>query len=141
MKVARGSFPFYTSGGVSIIAIEDIVTSILAAWEKGRTGERYILSGENITIKTLFEIIAAEAGVKPPRIYLPNPIVHALGKLGDALESIGKKGPINTENAWTSTLFHWFDSSKAQRELGLKPRPAQQAIAASVQWMKDNHVI
>lgn len=92
VKVAKGKFPFYTSGGVSIISVEEIVSGVLAAWEKGRTGERYILSGENITIKELFQIIASEAGVKPPGVYLPNPVVHALGKLGDALEAIGKKG-------------------------------------------------
>ncbi|MCC7403453.1 MAG: SDR family oxidoreductase [Bdellovibrionales bacterium] len=141
IKVAQGKFPFYTSGGVNVIAVEDVIAGILAAWEKGQRGERYILAGENLTIKDLFAMIAAEAGVNPPGIYLPNFAVHTLGKIGDGLEAIGRKGPINSENAWTSTLYHWFDSSKAQRSLGLKPRPARQAIAASVRWMKENHVI
>ena len=141
VKVARGKFPFYTSGGASIVAIEDVIAGIMAAWEKGKTGERYILSGENISIKDFFGYIAAEAGVKPPPVYLPNPVVHTIGKVGDLLEKIGKKGPLNSETAWTATLYHWFDSSKAQNELGLQMRPARESIAASVQWMKDNHVI
>ena len=141
VNIAKGKLPFYTSGGVSVIAVEDVIEGTLAAWERGRIGERYILSGENITIKDLFRAIATEAGVKPPSIYLPNLVIHAIGKVGDLMESRGKKGAINSENAWTATLYHWFDSSKAQQELGLKITPAQQAIAASVQWMKENHVI
>lgn len=138
LKVARGQFPFYTSGGVSIVSVHDVVAAILRARDVGRIGERYILSGDNITIHQLFDKIAAIAGVKPPSIYLPNTIVHGLGKMGDLLESVGRKGPINSENAWTSTLYHWFDHSKAKRELGFNPRPADEPLRESVEWMKNN---
>ena len=138
LKVAKGKFPFYTSGGVNVIHVDDVVNAMFKAWESGKSGERYILAGENITIKELFKTIAKAAGVPAPYIYLPNPVVHLIGKVGDALEAKGKKGPINSENAWTSTMFHWFDSTKAQRELGLKPRPAKEAIQDSVKWIKDN---
>lgn len=138
VKVASGKFPFYTSGGASIVSVHDVVAAILRAREVGRIGERYILSGENMTIKELFEKIAALGGVRPPSIHLPNPVVHALGKFGDFMESIGRKGPINSENAWTSTLYHWFDHSKATRELGFNPRPASEPLQQSVQWMREN---
>ena len=120
------------------MSVHDVVAAILRARETGRNGERYILAGENITIQDLFQRIAKIAGVKPPAIYLPNPIVRALGKVGDIMESVGKKGPINTENAWTSTLFHWFDHAKAARELGFKPRPADEPLRESVEWMREN---
>ena len=61
-----------------------------------------------------------------------------MGKIGDTLEKFGKKGPLNSETAWTSTLYHWFDNSKAQRELGLRFKPASYALEQSVRWMKDN---
>lgn len=141
LKVARGKFPFYSPGGVSIVAVEDVIEAIMAVWRKGKPAERYIVSGENLLIKDAFEMIAKEAGVKPPHIALPRPAIFALGKVGDFLESIGKKGPINSENAWTSVLYHWFDNSKAKRELGLNPKPAAYAIAQSVKWMKDNGLI
>jgi dihydroflavonol-4-reductase len=141
LKVARGRFPFYTSGGVNVVAVEDVVDCIVQAWKTGHTGERYIVAGENILIRDLFRMIAEEAGVRPPNILLPTPIVHMLGHVGDALEKIGKKGPLNSENAWTSTLYHWFDSGKAQRELGLKPKPARHAIHGSVQWIKDHGLL
>lgn len=141
VKVAQGRMPFYTHGGVSVIGIEELVEGVLAAAAKGRTGERYILSGENITIQKLFELIAQAANVSAPQIGLPNFLVHGLGQMGEVLERFGKKGPISRENAWTSTLFHWFDSQKAQKELGLKLRPAAHSIEQSVKWMKDHKII
>ncbi len=141
VKVARGKFPFYTSGGVNIIHIDDAVDALYRAWEVGRSGERYILCGENITIKELFMTIANAAGVSAPKIYLPNAVVLGIGKVGDWLEKNGRKGPINTENAWASILYHWFDNAKAKRELGLKTRPAADAILSSVNWMKNNGIL
>ena len=138
VKVAKGKFPFYPPGGVNVVSVEDVVDAIIAAWKKGRTGERYIVSNENLLIREVFEMIAGVSGVKPPSIGLPRPAIFAIGKVGDALEKIGKKGPLNTENAWTSVLYHWFDSSKAQKELGLKLRPASYAIEQSVRWMMDH---
>lgn len=137
LKVAKGKFPFYPPGGVNVVSVEDVIDCIVAAWRKGRSGERYIVSGENLYIKDVFEIIAREAGVNPPSIALPRAAIFAIGRTGDLLERLGKKGPLNTENAWTSVLYHWFDSTKAQNELGLKPKSAQYAISQSVRWIKE----
>ncbi|MCB9025683.1 MAG: NAD-dependent epimerase/dehydratase family protein [Bdellovibrionaceae bacterium] len=141
IKVAQGKMPFYTSGGVNVININDLINASYTAFKIGKTGERYILGGENITIKTLFELIAEAAGVPAPKIYLPNPVIQAIGFLGDGLAKIGKKGPLNSESAWTARLFHWFDSSKAQNELGLKITPAKESIKRSVNWMRENNII
>ncbi len=141
LKVARGKMPFYTGGGVNVVSVEDVIECLMACWKKGRAGERYIVAGENILIKDLFQKIAKASGVKPPSVYLPTPAVKVLGAAGDLLEKIGKKGPLNSETAWTSTLYHWFDSSKAQREFGIKFKPADYGIEASVKWMKANGYI
>ncbi|MFN8791177.1 MAG: NAD-dependent epimerase/dehydratase family protein [Bdellovibrionales bacterium] len=141
LKVAQGRFPFYTSGGVSVVAVEDVIEGILQAWNKGRTGERYILSGENWTIHELFSAIAREAGVPAPRFLLPSFLLHSVGFIGDQMSRLGLKGGLSRENAWTSTMYHWFDNSKARRELGFNPRPANEAIRNSVQWMKDSGLL
>lgn len=141
LKVAQGKFPFYTSGGVSIVSVHDVIEAILTAREKGRNGERYILSGENLTIKDTFARIAELGGAKPPGIYLPNLAVKAIGKMGDLLENMGRKGPLNSENAWTAILHHWFDNSKAKAELNFNPRPAQAALKESVDWMKQQGLL
>jgi dihydroflavonol-4-reductase len=141
VKVAQGRFPFYTSGGVSVVDVDDVTDGILAGWRKGRTGERYILSGDNITIKSLFEMISSSAGAPRPKYLLPTPLLHGVGIWGDLLETLGLKSSVSRENAWTATLFHWFDHSKATRELDFKPRPAGESIEKSVTWMKENGYI
>jgi dihydroflavonol-4-reductase len=141
LKVAKGSFPFYTAGGASIISIENLINATIQALEVGRSGERYILSGENITIEDLFKTVAQVAGVNPPGFYLPNLAVKALGFLGDSLEKLGTKGPINSENAKIATLYHWFDSTKAQKELNLSTTSAKEAIGNSVNWAKQRGLL
>ena len=138
LKVAQGRFPLYPPGGVSIVSVDDAIDAIIAVWQKGQPAERYIVSGENLLLKDVFEQIAAISGVKPPAYPLPRSAIFALGKIGDTLEKFGKKGPLNSETAWTSTLYHWFDNAKAKRELGLKFKPASYALEQSVRWMKDN---
>jgi dihydroflavonol-4-reductase len=141
LKVARGEFPFYTSGGVSVAHIDDVVKATIRASEVGRTGERYILSGENLTLKAVFHQIAELAGAQPPKIYLPNSAVRALSAVSSVLERFGKKGPVASETAIASTLFHWYDHSKASRELGFQPRSARDALADSVEYMRTNGML
>lgn len=141
VKVAQGRFPFYTAGGVSVVHVDRCVDGIIAGWEKGRTGERYILSGENVTIYDLFAEIARAAGVEPPRYKLPSMLLHLMGFVGDTLTAMGRDTSLSRENAWTATLYHWFDSSKAQRELGFNPGSAKEAIGESVRWMKDHGLL
>jgi dihydroflavonol-4-reductase len=137
-KVARGKFPFYPPGGVNVVHINDVLYCLKQLPLKGRVGERYIVGGENLLLKTVFEMIAEVAGVKPPRITLPKWVLHAMGAIGDALVPFGLKGPVSSETAWTTTLYHWFSSEKAQKELGLKVTPAKIAIRESVEWMIQN---
>ena len=141
LKVARGKFPLYPPGGVSIVSVDDVIDAVMAVWVRGKPANRYIISGENLLLKDVFDQIAAIAGVKPPAIPLPRTAIFALGAVGDVLEKFGKKGPVNSETAWTSTLYHWFDNSKAQSELGLKMKPASYALEQSVRWMKDSKLI
>jgi dihydroflavonol-4-reductase len=141
LKVAQGKFNFYTAGGVNVVAVEDAVDGIISAWKKGRTGERYILAGENLLIKDLFAMIAKEAGQPAPQKLLPSGLLHALGIAGDLTAALGLPSSLSRENAWSATLYHWFDSSKAQRELDFKPRPAEMAISQSVKWIRENGLL
>lgn len=138
IKVARGQLPIYTSGGVNVVAVEDVVEGILIASRIGANGQRYILSSENLTIKQLFEQIAIFARVNPPKYLLPNWLVFGMGYTGEFMQSLGLPNKFSLENAHTSTLFHWFDNHKAVAELNFKPKPSAYAIENSVRWMKDN---
>jgi dihydroflavonol-4-reductase len=138
-KVAMGKFPFYTPGGVNVVHIQDVLHCLKVVVQKGRVGERYIVGGENLLLKNVFAMIAEVAGVKPPRLPLPRWALHTLGALGDnVLTPLGLKSPLSRETAWTSSMYHWFSSEKAQKELGLNVTPAKLAIQDSVEWMIKN---
>lgn len=137
IKVAQGNLPFYTSGGVNVIAVEDVCEGIILALQKAESGQRYILCNENMTIQNLFAKIAKAANTPAPRWLMPTWLLHSVGYLGDLF----KKG-LSSENAYTATMYHWFSYKKAENDLGFKPKiRADQAIKNSVQWMKDNGLI
>ncbi len=138
LKVAQGKLKFFPKGGVNVVAVEDVVAGMISAWKMGRNGERYILAGENLLIKDLFRIIAEEAGTKPPFLQLPSWLLHVLGFIGDFIEKCGGPATFSRENAYSATMYHWFDASKAKRDLNFQPRPAREAIANSVRWIKEN---
>lgn len=143
LKVARGKLKYFPRGGVSVVHVDDVCKALLAAPEKGRVGERYILSGENITIGKLFETIAECAGTKAPRGQIPTWLLLSLGRTAEIVKFIFryKKFPINYENLRVATLFHWFKHDKASQELGFHPRPAKEAINESVQWARENELL
>ncbi len=138
IKVAKGTLPFYTSGGVNVVAVEDVVEGILLAVKNGKNSERYILAGENMTIRDLFSRIARSAGVQPPAHSMPDWALHTLGFIGDRLNPLGIHIGLSQVNAYAASMFHWFDSAKAKKELGFRPSSADVAIGNSVRWMKDH---
>lgn len=135
LKVARGQFPFYTKGGVSIIGVHEVVDCLVKAVGLGRNGERYILAGENITIEQLFKYIAEFSHQKPPSILLPNFVLMTLGQIGSICSKLGISFPVSKENVKISSFYHWFDSSKAQSTFNFEPQKASVYIKESVDWV------
>ncbi len=141
LKVARGRFPFYTHGGVSVVSVHDVVDVIWQARQLGQPGERYILSGDNLTIQQLFNKIAQFAGTQPPKLLLPTPLVLGLGYLGDGLRCLGHHTSLSFETSRVATLYHWFSSAKAQRCFQFKPQSADLAVLESVDWMRSKGLL
>ena len=136
VKVARGEFKLYPPGGVNVVYVKDVVKAIQACLEKGQPGRRYIIGGENMTIKELFGQIAQAAGQTAPPIPIPRFFLSSLGLFGDGLTWLGKETSLSTETAVMASYYHWFKNDRAQKELGFQPTPASQAISESVSWMK-----
>jgi dihydroflavonol-4-reductase len=141
LSAARGKLLFYPSGGVSIVSVEDVIDGTIAAYEKGRSGERYILSGENLYLKEVFTSISKLAGQSPPKFQMPDFIMKTLANIDRLAGKVGMHGPLPAERALVSTMFHWYDHSKATFELGFQPRPAVYALEKSVNWMKSHGYI
>ncbi len=141
VKVAQGKFKFYPPGGVNVVHVDDVLNAIDLCLEKGQPGRRYIIAGDNLTIKELFSIIAEEAQVPAPNRPIPKILLKTLGAIGDLMRAMGKETSLSSETAITSSLYHWFDNSRAKKELNFTPRASQIAIKESVQWMIENGLL
>eukprot|EP00455_Lapot_gusevi_P034226 TRINITY_DN3766_c0_g1_i5.p1 TRINITY_DN3766_c0_g1~~TRINITY_DN3766_c0_g1_i5.p1 ORF type:complete len:212 (-),score=41.89 TRINITY_DN3766_c0_g1_i5:12-647(-) len=126
IKVAAGRMPFYTGGGINIVRVQDVVAGFLLAWNRGRSGERYILGGDNISVKELLTLYAEAGKVRAPFLQLPTFLLLAAGSLGF----------LPYEKIRPAQMYLWYDCSKAKRELGFDPKPARVAVQESVEWMK-----
>ena len=141
-KVVQRRMPGYTTGYNNFVDVRDVARGMIAAWHKGRRGERYILGGHDMTYRECFERIAKVAGVAPPRFGIPQPIVRLLGKWGDFIERRGKEPLLNSmqaDYAFTDTFR--FKSSKAADELGYTVSPLEPAIRDTIAWFRANQML
>jgi dihydroflavonol-4-reductase len=135
--VVRG-LPGWMPGCTNVVDVRDVAKGMILAWRKGRHGERYILGGQNMTYKELFEQIAQQAGVKPPTRTVPWWLMRLIGLCGDVLMKFGSRGPlINSVAArWAFCRDYQFSSDKAKAELGYNPGPVEPALRDAVAWLR-----
>jgi dihydroflavonol-4-reductase len=133
---------FYIKGGMNIVFVADVVAGHISAALKGRTGERYILGGENLTHKQAFQITAEVMGGIVPRIRMPIPILKLAGTFFDLAGKVMKKEPYVTSELFSGAgLCNWYSSEKAQRELGYTITPFREAIEKTYTWYCANHLL
>jgi dihydroflavonol-4-reductase len=120
-------------GGTAITHVDDVADGIVKAFERGASGERYILGGDNLTIEELARLTLTIAGQKKPVLRLPNGLL--LGFV-QTLERLRLPSPVVPGVLDYATRYSFMDSSKARRELGYTPRPAREVIAPVVQWLQ-----
>jgi dihydroflavonol-4-reductase len=129
--------PVSIPGGLNVVAIEDVIAGHLAALERGRRGERYILGGENICHADLLKMVAQITGVGGPRMALPAWLARSLAlalRLGGAFTRL----PLGADELGLAGLYFYYDTSKARHELGLPdPIPARQALESAYRWFKE----
>ncbi len=142
VDAARGKIPVYVDTGLNVVHVDDVAEGHLLAFEKGKIGERYILGGENVTLKELLTIVAQFVGRKPPRIQLPHAVTVPIGYMAETWCRVFGGEPIATGDAARMAKKKMFYSSdKAKRDLGYAPRPAREAIADSLSWFRQNGYI
>ncbi len=134
VRVAQGRQPVLTEGGLNFVHLDDVVAGHLAALERGRTGERYILGGENLSIPKIVEKIAAVAGVSAPRVMLPPGLLRRLAIPLGWLEGFLDL-PVPAQYFRQAGDYYYYDIRKAKDELGLlPPLPVDAAIRAAYEW-------
>jgi dihydroflavonol-4-reductase len=142
VKVVQRKLPGWTPGYNNFVDVRDVARGMIAAWQKGRRGERYILAGHDMTYRAIFEKIAALAGVKPPRLPAPRLVARLVGAWGDLVEARGGEPVVNsTQVRYAFTDKFRFASTKAARELGYTFGPIETAITDALDWFRSRHML
>ncbi len=123
--------PVIVDGGLNVVDVRDVAAGHLLADERGMEGERYILGGQNLTLKRLFAELSQIADVPAPAVKLPGQL--AAGAVA-ALERAGIPMPTATDEVKAGSLWWTYSNEKARRELGFKPRPHEETLADAVDW-------
>ena len=132
---AKSSPVLVCDGGTSVAYVDDVALAIVRAMEKGRRGERYILGGENLTVKQLAEQCLTLLGQHKRVLKFPNALIRLVAAVGTKLHI---KLPFNPHVIPYATRYWFMDSSKAQRELGVSFRSARDALAPTLLWLKES---
>jgi dihydroflavonol-4-reductase len=127
---AQGKLPFYLRGvGSEVVGIDDAADGLLLAGQRGRVGQRYIISERYMTQRELVTIAAEAVGARPPRIGLPMAAMYAFARLSDAAGTLLHKDfPISMQGARLVELTSPASHAKATRELGWHPAPTEDFI-------------
>ncbi len=134
----KRKFPAYVDTGLNLVDVAEVARGHVAAMEKGRRGERYILGGENLTLKQILDKLAAITGLASPRVKLPYAVAFATGVVDQMFTGVLlRREPRVTIDAVRMGRKKMFVSSaKSERELGWKIVPVEDALRRAVEWFR-----
>ena len=142
LDAASGRMPAYVDTGLNIVHVDDVAAGHLLAFERGQSGERYILGGEDMSLQTILAQIAGLTGRKPPRVRLPYGAVLPMAYLAEGFAKLsGRSGRLTLEGVRMSRKRMFFSSDKAVRDLGYRWRPPHAAFADALQWFRERGLL
>lgn len=137
VEAASGRMPAYVETGLNLVHVDDVADGHVAALKKGRIGERYILGGQDMTLGQMLAHIARLAGRRPPTLELPRLLIYPIAYGAEAAARITGREPFATVDGLRMAKYKmFFSSSKAERELDYRARPAPQALAEAFDWFR-----
>jgi dihydroflavonol-4-reductase len=129
--------PAYVDTGLNLVDVRDVARGHLAAAEKGRVGQRYILGNRNMTLKEILDVLSRLTGLPSPRLRLPHWVPLTAAALDTALSRVTGRAPrVSLESVRMSTHRMFFDASRAVRELGLPRTPVEEPLSRAVEWFR-----
>ena len=137
VEAALGRMPAFLDTGLNLVHVDDVAAGHLAALERGRQGERYILGGQDVSLGRMLADIAGLVGRKPPTVSLPRAPLYPLALITEALAHVTNKEPFLTRDALKMASHHmFFTSAKAERDLGYAARPYIEGLADALAWFR-----
>ena len=135
----NGKMPGYVETGLNFVGVEECAAGHLLISERGKTGERYLLGAENLTLKELLDTLAEITGLAAPAMKIPHGVALGVAYVESAFSRlIGKEPQIPVEGVKIAQHKMFVDCSRAQRELGFRPGPVKAALERAVRWYQAN---
>jgi dihydroflavonol-4-reductase len=142
IEAAEGRMPAYVDTGLNIVHVDDVAVGHIAALQKGRIGERYILGGENMSLADLLGRIARSVRRSPPTLRIPRELIYPIAIGAEALARLTGKEPFVTLDGLRLAKYRmYFSSAKAERELGYRSRPADEGIRDAIDWFRQEGML
>jgi dihydroflavonol-4-reductase len=136
----KKKFPAYVDTGLNLVDVRECAHGHLAALEKGRSGERYILGGENLTLKQILNKLAAITGLPSPKVRVPYMVALATGVVDEVVTGhiLGREPRATIDAVRMGRKKMFVSSGKAERELGWKLVGVDAALRRAVDWFQAN---
>jgi dihydroflavonol-4-reductase len=136
----KRKFPAYVETGLNLVDVRECARGHVAALDKGKSGERYILGGENLTLKQILDKLGAISGLPSPKVKLPYFVAYAAAAVDETVSGrlLGREPRATIEAVRMGKKKMWASSSKAERELGWKTFPVDDALRRAVEWFRAN---
>ena len=137
---ASGKIPAYVDTGLNVVHVDDVAEGHLLAFDKGQAGERYILGGENLSLKQILSTIADITGGKAPRLRIPHNLIMPVAVVAEAWTRLagGSEPFVTVDGLRMAKKKMYYSHQKAARALGYAPRPAAKALRDAVRWFREN---
>ncbi len=133
---------FAPAGGCCVVDVRDVAAGIVSAIERGRTGERYILGGENLSYLALWQRMAKVMQRRPPVRAMSNTLASVVGRCGDlASRLLRQEFDVNSAATQFGQMFHWYSSQKSQQELGYHINNVDDALSDAWDWFKNHDYV
>ncbi|RZH66932.1 NAD-dependent epimerase/dehydratase family protein [Natrinema altunense] len=132
------TMPAHLPGGLSIVGVSDVVDGLLAAADRGTSGDHYILGGENLTYDSAVSRIANAVDGSPARIRVPATAIHAAGPVAEVVDAVADRRvfPFDRDMARLATRRLFYSSKKASEELGYEYRPLEAHLPETMAWYR-----
>lgn len=131
----NGRIPSYIETGLNVVDVRDVAMGHWLAARKGKPGERYILGGENLTLKQMLDALSEATGLPGPSFKTPYAVAYLFGAFDTARARVFGGEPLAPLEAVKMAKYYmWFSSEKAKKELGYTPGPAKKALADAADW-------
>ena len=139
----KKKFPAYVDTGLNLVDVRECALGHLIALDKGRSGERYILGGENLTLKQILDKLAALTGLPSPKVRVPYVMALATSVVDEVVTGriLGREPRATIDAVRMGRKKMFVSSAKAERELGWKPSPVDDALRRAVEWFRVHHYV